>query len=66
MDPVSLRQLLLAILSMDSYNRGYGRGLKFSTSEDSSDRNEISRFQGNAKFEFVDAREVDGEVGFAR
>jgi hypothetical protein len=49
MDPVSLRDLLLAILSMDSYNRGYGRGLKFSTSEDSSDRNEIGRFLGDAK-----------------
>jgi hypothetical protein len=42
------RDLLLAILSMDSYNRGYGRGIKFSSDESSAPRNEIGARIGNA------------------
>ncbi len=34
------RDLFLAILSMDSYNRGYGRGIKFSIGESTAPRNE--------------------------
>jgi hypothetical protein len=34
------RDLFLAILSMDSYNRGYGRGIKFTVGESTAPRNE--------------------------
>jgi hypothetical protein len=40
--------LFLAILSMDSYNRGYGRGVKIVTGESKYDRNEIGNKVGIA------------------
>lgn len=42
------RNLFLAILSMDSYNRGYGRQIKFNFSESTSPRNEVGAMLGNA------------------
>jgi hypothetical protein len=42
------RDLFLAILSMDSYNRGYGRGVRFSPNESTAPRNEAGTRVGNA------------------
>jgi len=42
------RDLFLAILSMDSYNRGYGRGIKLDPKESSDDRNEVGTRIGTA------------------
>lgn len=49
MNDVLFRQLILAILAMDSYNRGYARGLKFGSDEAPSDRNEIGQHLGFAQ-----------------
>jgi hypothetical protein len=51
--------LFLAILSMDSYNRGYGRGVRFSPNESLAPRNEIGRQIGNA---FVTAQTITAEA----
>lgn len=42
------RDLFLAILSMDSYNRGYGRGIKFFVGESAAPRNESGTQIGKA------------------
>lgn len=42
------KDLFLAILSMDSYNRGYNRGIKFSIEESQADRDEVGAHIGNA------------------
>jgi hypothetical protein len=42
------RELFLAILSMDSYNRGYGQGVLFNTGDSTSGQNEAGRTIGNA------------------
>lgn len=42
------RDLYLAILSMDSYNRGYGRSIKFTIGESSADRTDFGAQIGKA------------------
>jgi hypothetical protein len=42
------RDLFLAILAMDSYNRGYGQNVKLEVGDDVTGRNEIGRKLGNA------------------
>jgi Ca2+-binding RTX toxin-like protein len=42
------RDLFLAILSMDSYNRGYGRGINFGPNTGQNSRNEVGLRVGNA------------------
>jgi hypothetical protein len=44
MDP----SLFLAILSMDSYNRGYDQGIKLNTDDEDSSVNEVGRQIGDA------------------
>lgn len=55
----TVRELLLAILAMDSYNQGYGRGLKFSSTESLVDRAESGVSVGNAK---IAAEDRSGEA----
>ena len=40
------RELFLAILAMDSYNRGYGQGVRLRSGE-TGDVNELDRVLGN-------------------
>jgi hypothetical protein len=42
------RDLFFAILSMDSYNRGYGRSIKFSPDESAAPRSETGARIGSA------------------
>ena len=58
------RDLFLAILSMDSYNRGYGRGIKFSPGESSADRTDFGAKIGNATVLNVELPAGSKEVGF--
>ena len=53
------RDLFLAILSMDSYNRGYGRGVKLTTGESTADRNEAGSKIGSATI-LGDANDPEG------
>ena len=41
------RELFLTILEMDSYNRGYDRGVKFTPDESPEPRNEVSTSEPN-------------------
>lgn len=43
------RDLFLAILAMDSYNRGYGQGLILDAGDESSGVNELGRTLGKAR-----------------
>jgi hypothetical protein len=53
------RDLFLAILSMDSYNRGYGRGINFGQNTGQVSRNEVGARLGNATI-LRDANDVEG------
>ena len=58
------KDLYLAILSMDSYNRGYGRGLKFDPKDMSVVSNEIGNRIGRAKIVLQDTSEGALAAGF--
>ncbi len=58
------RDLFLAILSMDSYNRGYGRGIKFSANDIASNKNEVGVKIGNAIVTQQDNSESAVAAGF--
>jgi hypothetical protein len=58
------RDLFLAILSMDSYNRGYGRGLNFGPNTDQANRNEAGQRIGNAIIIDVPLPEGSQAAGF--
>jgi hypothetical protein len=60
------KDLFLAILSMDSYNRGYKRGVKFSPGEPSADINPTGTQIGNATIlrDANDAQGVAKAAGF--
>ena len=61
------RDLYLAILAMDSYNRGYDRGLKFTVNESASARNEAGSRLGNAQITVqsnISATSPDFAAGF--
>jgi hypothetical protein len=58
------RDLFLAILSMDSYNRGYGRGVKFSESDTASINNEVGQKIGGASITRQDVSQGALTAGF--
>jgi hypothetical protein len=55
------RDLFLAILSMDSYNRGYGRGINFGQNTGQASRNEVGSRLGNATI-LRDANDAEGKA----
>jgi hypothetical protein len=56
--------LFLAILSMDSYNRGYGRGIKFSSADTAANKDEIGTKIGAAFITKQDNSEGAISAGF--
>ncbi len=58
------RDLFLAILSMDSYNRGYGCGIKFAPNESPDPRNEAGKVIGNATVLNIDLPAGSQAAGF--
>jgi hypothetical protein len=52
------RDLFLAILAMDSYNRGYGKGVVVAGASDGVDNGEIDRKIGNATIILQDTSEA--------
>ncbi len=58
------RDLFLAILSMDSYNRGYGRGVNFGPNSSAANRNEIGVQLGRATILSQDNSEGAIKAGF--
>jgi hypothetical protein len=58
------RDLFLAILSMDSYNRGYGRGVNFGPNAQAAVRNEAGSRIGNATVLNVDLPSGSIAAGF--
>lgn len=58
------RDLFLAILSMDSYNRGYGRGVNFGPDSSSANRNEVGIRIGRATIRSQDNSEGAIAAGF--
>jgi hypothetical protein len=58
------RDLFLTILSMDSYNRGYGRGIKFTIGESTADRTDFGAKIGNATVLSIDLPGGSKGAGF--
>jgi hypothetical protein len=58
------RDLFLAILSLDSYNRGYGRGVNFGPNSAAPIRNEAGARIGNATVLNVDLPQGSQAAGF--
>jgi hypothetical protein len=58
------RELFLAILSMDSYNRGYGRSLKFDPTATANDGNDAGKKIGNATILDIDLPQNSTNYGF--
>jgi hypothetical protein len=58
------RDLFLAILSMDSYNRGYGQGVMLNSADSTSDQEEAGRRLGRATILNVDLPAGSVNAGF--
>ena len=58
------RDLFIAILSMDSYNRGYGRSIKFSVGESTADRTDFGVKIGQATVLNIDLPAGSKAAGF--